>query len=165
VKHETIRKRFEDFLRQRGLKLTAQRDRVFERAFATHEHFSAERLYEWMRAEDGLSVSRATVYRTLSLLEEGGFVESLDAGGGELVYEHVLGHQHHDHLICLGCGRIEEFHEDRIEALQEEVASKRGFELTQHSLRLMGYCPTCLRERRSRRRSPRRAEQEAPAGD
>jgi Fur family ferric uptake transcriptional regulator len=159
VKHETIRNRFEEFLRERGLKLTAQRRRVFERAFATHEHFSAERLYEWMRADEGLTVSRATVYRTLSLLAEGGFVESLDPGGGELVYEHVLGHAHHDHLICVVCGRIEEFHEERIEALQEEVASKRGFELTQHSLRLMGFCPTCARERRRRKDSATHREQ------
>ena len=77
MNHATIQRAFERFLRTRALKLTPQRRRIFERAFATHEHFSAETLYGWMRAEEGSTVSRATVYRTLSLLVEGGFLETL----------------------------------------------------------------------------------------
>ncbi|HJP00566.1 MAG TPA: Fur family transcriptional regulator [Planctomycetota bacterium] len=141
-----IDKRFEAYLRSRSLKLTPQRRRIFERAFSTHQHFSAERLYSWMGDDDGPRVSRATVYRTLALLEDGGFVESLDTGGGELVYEHVLGHGHHDHLICIDCGRITEFREPQIEALQQEVARKKGFTLLSHSLRLMGRCAACARD-------------------
>lgn len=140
-----IDKKFEAYLRSRSLKLTPQRRRIFERAFATHQHFSAERLYSWMGEEDGPRVSRATVYRTLALLEDGGFVESLDTGGGELVYEHILGHGHHDHLICVDCGRITEFREPQIETLQEQVALKKGFTLLSHSLRLMGRCAACSR--------------------
>ncbi len=85
MKQATISKRFEDFLRENDLKLTPQRRRVFDRAFSTHEHFSADTLYDWLRGEDGPAVSRATVYRTLDLLERGGFVESLDAGQGGLM--------------------------------------------------------------------------------
>jgi Fur family transcriptional regulator, ferric uptake regulator len=59
----------------------------------------------------------------------------------------VLGHRHHDHLICTECGRIEEFHEERIEDLQVEIAKARGFELTSHDLRLMGVCAKCQRSR------------------
>jgi len=147
VRHETILKAFERFLRTRSLKLTAQRRRIFERAFQTHEHFSAETLYAWMQAEPGPRVSRATVYRTLGLLLEGGFVESLDAGRGELVYEHVLGHKHHDHMVCLTCGRIEEFHDERIEVLQAEACRKKGFELVSHDHRLLGYCRACARHK------------------
>ncbi|MDP6407870.1 MAG: Fur family transcriptional regulator [Planctomycetota bacterium] len=138
-----IDQKFESYLRSRSLKLTPQRWRIFERAFATHKHFSAEQLYAWMAEEEGPKVSRATVYRTLSLLEEGGFIESLDTGGGEIVYEHVLGHGHHDHLICTDCGRICEFREPRIEKLQREVARSQGFTLESHSLRLMGRCASC----------------------
>jgi len=145
VNHAEIRKAFERFLRQRSLKLTAQRARIFERAFATHEHFSAERLYLWLKDEDGPSVSRATVYRTLGLLVEGGFLESLDAAGGELLYEHVLGHRHHDHIICVDCGRIEEFVDPRIETLQEEVCERKGWTLLSHNLRLFGRCKNCAR--------------------
>jgi Fur family ferric uptake transcriptional regulator len=145
VKPKEIQSSFERFVRSRGLKLTAQRQRIFERAFQTHEHFSAETLYRWLREEEGPKVSRATVYRTLGLLLEGGFIDSLDTGRGELMYEHTLGHRHHDHMVCLGCGRIEEFHDPRIEVLQEEACSQRGFRLVSHDHRLLGYCRSCQR--------------------
>jgi Fur family transcriptional regulator, ferric uptake regulator len=147
VRHEHIVKRFEGFLRGRSLKLTGQRRRVLDPAFGTHEHFSAEQLFAMLKAEGSEPVSRATVYRTIGLLLEGGFVEALDTGSGELKYEHILGHHHHDHMLCLGCGRIEEFHDERIEALQEENCRRRGFELVSHDLRLRGYCRSCARKR------------------
>ena len=142
-----IQKAFEAFLRQRAQKLTAQRETIFQRVFATHEHFSAEKLYGWLRAEHGSGVSRATVYRTLALLVDGGFLESLDTGGGELLYEHVLGHRHHDHMVCLSCGRIEEFYDARIEELQADACRRKGFTLAHHNLRLFGSCQACSRKR------------------
>ena len=141
-----IRQAFEDYLRKRSLKLTPQRERVFDRAFETHEHFTAETFYGWMQEEGGPKVSRATVYRTLALLQEGGFIESLDTGRGEVVFEHTLGHRHHDHMVCLECGRIEEFHDERIEELQQEAARKKGFRLVSHDHRLLGYCKGCKNE-------------------
>ena len=152
MNQHAIYRAFELFLHERSLKLTPQRVRIFERAFATHEHFSADRLYAWLKEEDGPSVSRATVYRTLSLLVEGEFLESLDTGKGELLYEHVLGHRHHDHLVCVDCGRIEEFVVPEIERLQVAAASKKGFRLLHHSMRLFGTCIGCtqLREREGR---------------
>lgn len=150
MKHAKIRAGFESYLRSRSLKLTPQRERIFERAYKTHEHFSAETLYDWLRdeaAKGAPAVSRATVYRTLQLLQEGGFIDSLDTGRGELVYEHTQGHEHHDHMICVDCGRIEEFHDERIEQLQIEVCERKGFELTDHTLRLMGYCSRCRKRR------------------
>lgn len=148
MKHAEIRKQFETFLRGQRLKLTPQRGRIFERAFATHEHFTAEDLYRWLQDDEGSRVSRATVYRTLGLLVEGEFLASLDTGQGELRYEHVTGHRHHDHMVCLDCGRIEEFVDERIEALQEAAAESKGFEMVSHDLRLLGYCKSCARARR-----------------
>ena len=142
-----IDKKFEAYLRSRSLKLTPQRRRIFERAFSTHQHFSAERLYSWMGEEDGPRVSRATVYRTLALLEDGGFVESLDTGGGELVYEHVLGHGHHDHLICTRCGRIIEFDCAMIESAQERIAKSYDFQVLRHRHELYGHCANCRDDR------------------
>ena len=162
MNHDAIERAFERFLKRRRLRLTAQRERIFQRAFATHEHFSAETLYSWLREEDGPAVSRATVYRTLGLLVEGGFLESLDTGRGELVYEHVLGHRHHDHLVCLDCGKIEEFFEEKIEELQEEVCRRKGFVLVHHDLRLQGFCRTCARQRK-RDGKPLRKPAGAPA--
>ena len=149
MQHATIRRRFEEHLRSKKLKYTAQRDRIFERIFETHQHFTADTLHAWLKEEVGAAVSRATVYRTLRLLEEGGFIESLDTGQGELVYEHILGHTHHDHLVCVDCGKIEEFRNDQIERLQDEVAESRGFTLVHHTLRLEGYCRSCSRQRES----------------
>ena len=147
MKQETILKAFQDYLAEQSLKLTTQRRRIFDRAFETHEHFTAEQLYDWLREEDGASVSRATVYRTLAMLVEGDFLESLDTGRGELLYEHVRGHKHHDHIVCLDCGKIEEFLDERIEALQEEACERKGFTLVKHSLRLEGYCKPCAIKR------------------
>ena len=147
MRHESIIRAFEAFLKTRGLKLTSQRRRIFERVFATHEHFSAEALVGWLAREQGPRASRATVYRTLGLLLEGKFLSALDAGQGELVYEHVLGHMHHDHMLCLECGKIEEFHDERIEELQLAACRKKGFELVSHDLRLRGYCRACARRR------------------
>ena len=144
MKQATILRSFEDYLRGRSLKMTPQRRRVFDRVFATHEHFSADELYAWMRAEEGPAVSRATVYRTIGLLLEGGFIDSLDCGRGELVYEHTLGHRHHDHMVCLGCGRIEEFHDEGIEELQRAAADRHGFQVVSHDHRLLGYCRACV---------------------
>ena len=144
MKHAEIVQRFEAWLRTRSLKLTRPRRRILDRAFATHEHFSAEELHGWLAAEEGDRVSRATVYRTLSLLSEAGFLQALDAERGVLVYEHVLGHHHHDHMLCVSCGRIEEFHDQRIEELQLEACRRKGWRLVSHDLRLRGLCRRCL---------------------
>jgi len=146
LKHITIVKRFEEFLRSSSLKLTPQRRRILDCVFGTHKHFTADELYGWLREESGETdhrVSRATVYRTLELLQRGGFVESLDTGSSELRYEHTLGHEHHDHMVCLECGRIQEFHDDRIEELQTEAARSKGFHIVRHMHRLSGVCRAC----------------------
>ena len=77
------------------------------------------------------------------MLVEGGFLDSFDGGAGELLYEHVMGHRHHDHLVCMDCGRIEEFFDERIETMQEEIAKKFGFELKEHEHNLRGWCRSC----------------------
>lgn len=143
MKHAAIIQRFEDYLRQQNLRMTPQRRQVFDRAFATHEHFSAETMYEWLKAESGAAVSRATVYRTLDVLQKGGFIEAVETGSGT-VYEHVLGHEHHDHMVCTVCSGIQEFRDEEIEALQRKNAEAKGFLMTGHMLRLSGICATCV---------------------
>ena len=137
-----VAKRFEAYCEQRGLRVTAPRLAILEAAYQTHRHFSAEQLHGWLRRDD-VHVSLATVYRALALLKEGGFLVSLDLGRGETVYEHVLGHRHHDHMICSGCGMVVEFRCADIERLQKEQAIKHGFTLDDHSLRLWGTCAVC----------------------
>ncbi len=130
------------YLKEHDFKLTNQRRKIIETVFVSHDHFTADDLYDVLR-EKGESISKATIYRTLSLLCESGLVESRDFGRGQLYYEHVLGHDHHDHLICNGCGKVVEFKNADLEKLQGKVAKARGFRIESHSLRLFGRCKAC----------------------
>jgi Fur family ferric uptake transcriptional regulator len=133
---------FKALLQKNGLRLTKQRTALLDAVFATHRHFSAEDLHRDLERA-GHRVSIATVYRSLNLLVEGGLVQGLDVGKGRVLYEHTLGHAHHDHMVCLDCGRITEFQSQEIEDLQEAAAKAHKFTVTAHSLKLFGYCNNC----------------------
>jgi len=139
----------EQHLRRSGFRWTNQRALIVRAALATHEHFTAEELLDSCRKEDP-KVSRATVYRTLSVLEEHGFVEGLETGDGGRRFEHVLGHEHHDHMVCLSCDKILEFRDDELERRQELAAKKAGFRIQRHSLRIYGTCRECQKRKRPR---------------
>lgn len=139
----------EKHLRESGFRWTNQRALIVRAALATHEHFTADELLEACRKEDP-KVSRATVYRTLAVLEEEGFVEGLETGDGGRRFEHVLGHEHHDHMVCLRCEKIIEFRDDELEKRQELAARREGFRIERHSLRIYGTCKDC--QKRPRRR-------------
>ena len=135
----------ESYMRKIGFRWTNQRSLVTRAVFDSHDHFSAEELLELCRKMDR-DVSRATVYRTLTMLEDAGFVEGLDTGDGGRKFEHVLGHRHHDHMVCNRCGTIIEFFDEELEKRQELAASQHGFTIQRHSLKLFGVCQSC-RER------------------
>ena len=136
------RRRFELFLKERKLRVTQQRLDILDLAWETHDHFSAEQMFGWARVRNA-HASRATVYRTLNLMLEGRFLSSFEASSGAALFEHALGHNHHDHILCLKCGKIEEFHCDAIEKLQEQEAQRLGFQLVDHALILEGHCASC----------------------
>ncbi|HHI80397.1 MAG TPA: transcriptional repressor [Planctomycetes bacterium] len=127
--------------RGKGFRWTRQRQTIVETAFETHRHFSAEELLRMVEKKIGPGVAHlATIYRTLQALEEGGFIEGLELGKGGRLFEHVLGHSHHDHIICLDCGALVEFHDEALEEKKAEVAQVNGFEMESHSLRIFGRC-------------------------
>lgn len=136
-------------LRSRGMRLTKARERVLEELLLSGGHLEAEKLARRLKRR---GVSRATVYRTLSLLEEMGLVRKVIHGERHRHYEAVLPRRHHDHLICARCGRIVEFREPEIERLQEEVARRHGFEIVGHTLEIVGICPKCRAEEGEPRR-------------
>ena len=136
----------ESHLRRSGFRVTNQRSLIVRIALSTHDHFTADQLLERCRRADP-NVSRATVYRTLTVLEKEGFVEGLETGDGGRRFEHVIGHEHHDHMVCLSCGRISEFRDDALERRQEAAAKRIGFKILRHSLRIYGTCRDCQRER------------------
>ena len=131
-------------LKNAGLKATLPRRKVLE-LFETSKvrHLSAEDVYKALIAE-GMDVGLATVYRVLTQFEQAGLLSRQHFETGKAVFELNQG-GHHDHLVCLQCGRVEEFYDAEIEQRQSEVARKRGFELRGHSLALYGDCskPNC----------------------
>jgi Fur family ferric uptake transcriptional regulator len=143
---------FTDFLKGRGLKLTAQRRKVLARTLAEPKHFSAEQLLSDLKREDA-SISKATVYRTLALLVEAHLLDSVDFERGYKLYERAHGH-HHDHLICTECNRIVEFHDEAIEAAQHAVARAHDFEVLWHTHKLYGRCQDCRDRVASSRAGP-----------
>ena len=126
-------------LKESGLKATLPRRRILE-LFETSKvrHLSAEDVYKALIAE-GMDVGLATVYRVLTQFEQAGLLARQHFETGKAVFELNQG-GHHDHLVCLQCGRVEEFYDAEIEQRQSEVARKRGFELHGHSLALYADC-------------------------
>ena len=131
-------------LKDIGLKATLPRRKVLE-LFETSKvrHLSAEDVYRSLMAE-GIDIGLATVYRVLTQFEQAGLLSRQHFETGKAVFELNQG-GHHDHLVCLQCGRVEEFYDAEIEQRQSEVARKRGFELHGHSLALYADCtkPDC----------------------
>ena len=133
---------FLDHLTAKGLKVTPQRRSIAEAAFAWHGHFTAEELYQKVKLREPL-VGRMTVYRTLSHLVSSGVVHEQVFDKGVAFFEHVFGHGHHDHLICLGCKQVKELRSDALEAVSQKESEAQGFKVVSHSIQVFGYCPDC----------------------
>ena len=145
---EHFRAMLQAYMDRKGLRSTDQRKLIVETFFRAENHVSIEELLAQVRAKDA-RVGYATVYRTLKLLTECGVANERRFGDGLTRYELADDATHHDHLICLECGDIVEFEEPRVEALQEKVARKYGFELRSHKHELYGFCPRCRAGRRA----------------
>jgi Fur family ferric uptake transcriptional regulator len=133
-----------DELKSSGLKATLPRIRILE-IFqkARQRHMTAADVYKALLA-DGADIGLATVYRALMQFEQAGILSRSHFESGKSVFELNEG-QHHDHLVCLSCGRVEEFFDPEIEARQRAVAQAKGFELQDHALSLYAVCskPVC----------------------
>jgi Fur family ferric uptake transcriptional regulator len=126
-------------LKSSGLKATLPRIKILEVFQRTERrHLTAEDVFKVLLAE-GSDIGLATVYRVLMQFEQAGLLTRSNFESGKAVYELNEG-QHHDHLVCLDCGRVEEFYDAEIEARQRTVAVTRGFALQEHSLALYARC-------------------------
>ncbi|MEJ2609039.1 MAG: ferric iron uptake transcriptional regulator [Candidatus Thiodiazotropha sp.] len=131
-------------IRKAGLKVTLPRVKILELLEnSTQRHVSAEDVYKLL-LDRGEEIGLATVYRVLTQFEAAGLVTRHHFEGGHAVFELDRG-GHHDHLVCVVCGRVEEFVDATIEKRQREIAKERGFEMIDHSLIIYGYCgnPNC----------------------
>ncbi len=131
-----------EYLATHGLRSTSQRDAILNAFIEAGRHLSAEELYARVRKSHP-GIGYATIYRTLKLLAEAGLAEERRFEDGFTRFEYKNPNAHHDHLICTGCGSIIEFENERIEALQQDVANKKGFKVQSHKLEMYGLCAAC----------------------
>lgn len=138
-----------DELKSSGLKATLPRIKILE-VFqqSPRRHLTAEDVFKHLLA-DGADIGLATVYRVLMQFEQAGLLSRSNFESGKSVFELNEG-QHHDHLVCLTCGRVEEFFDAEIEARQHQIAKVRGFDLQEHSLALYARCTKTDCEHRSK---------------
>jgi Fur family transcriptional regulator, ferric uptake regulator len=128
-----------DDLKQSGLKATLPRLKVLEVFHkSTQRHMSAEDVVKALW-DERIDIGLATVYRVLLQFEQAGILSRSQFDGEKAVYELNEG-DHHDHLICMDCGRVEEFYDPEIERRQAAIAAQKGFELSEHALSLYGHC-------------------------
>ena len=130
-------------LRNVGLKVTIPRLKILEILEKQQDdrHLSAEQVYKILLAE-GEEIGLATVYRVLTQFEAAGLVSRHHFEGGNSIFELNKG-SHHDHVVCMKCGKVDEFTDEIIEKRQAEIAQSLGYTLTDHSLYLYGYCAHC----------------------
>jgi Fur family ferric uptake transcriptional regulator len=138
----TIKNTFHDYLHDKGLKSTQQRDNIVSFFLKEDKHFTTEELYREVQKSQP-EIGYATIHRTLKLLVDAGLATECQFSDGLIRFEPVHKGEHHDHIVCLKCGKIIEFENDEIERLQIEVARKHNFTLTIHKCVLYGYCSKC----------------------
>ncbi len=143
VEYAKLLSDFKKLLKTNGLKFTIQREVILEMLYNSDEHLTPEALHHLIQQKHPeLNTGIATVYRTLSLLEDSDMVTSLSFGAQGKKYE-LGAKDHHDHIICTGCGSITEFVDEQIEQRQHEITEALGFVMQEHSMQIYGLCQAC----------------------
>ena len=126
-------------LKKENLRYTQQRQAIWDELCSSEEHRDAEEIYLSLR-KNGVNASRATVYRTIDVLVKNKLVRKLDLGDGKALYENKIDATHHDHLICVQCGKIEEFIDDNIEKIQDDIVKSFGYKMIRHIHKFFVLC-------------------------
>ena len=143
VEYTKLLNDFKQLLKENSLKFTIQREVILEMLYNSDEHLTPEGLHHLIQEKHpDLNTGIATVYRTLSLLEDSEMVTSLSFGAQGKKYE-LGAKDHHDHIICTKCGSISEFVDEEIELRQKKIAEELGFIMQEHSMQIYGICKTC----------------------
>ncbi len=132
----------DEYLEKENLRRSEKRSQILEVFLDSTRHLTADELYRQV-SEKHPEIGQATVYRALNLFVDAGICRALHLEEGATRYELLVGHEHHDHLVCTECGLYEEVVSPRIEELQEELAGAKGFKLKKHRLVLYGICSDC----------------------
>ncbi len=143
LEYEELLETFKQLLKKNALKFTIQREVILKTLYDSDEHLTPEALHRLIQERyPQLKIGIATVYRTLSLLEDADIVTSLSFGAQGKKYE-LGAKEHHDHMICTECGDITEFVDEEIEKRQEKIAEAFGFLMKDHSMQIYGICKKC----------------------
>lgn len=133
---------FDEYISKNNLKHSEQRIKILEIFLRCERHLTADELYRLVKKVLP-SVGYATIYRTLKLFSESGICRDIKLEDGITRYEPLYGHEHHDHLICIKCGKFVEVVDPEIEKLQEKLAHSKGFVPVRHKLEMYGLCKKC----------------------
>ena len=129
-------------LKKEGLRHTIKRQAVWDEIKSNDDHRDAEQIYSALR-KNNLNVSRATVYRTIDVLYKNNLIRKIELGDSPSKYENKVNSDHHAHIICVQCGRIDEFVDDKIESQQDKIIDKLGFKMIRHIHQLFVLCKDC----------------------
>lgn len=133
---------FFKYINDKGLRNTRQREIILNTFLSAEKHITAEELFNIIKIRNP-EIGFATVHRNLSLLCECDLADEIKIGTNKTRFEQKYGHEHHDHLICMKCGRFIEVHDDKIEKLQDKLAEANDFIPKRHKLEIYGLCKKC----------------------
>ncbi len=138
------------YLKNNGLLHTAQRYQILDIFLKTEDHPTIDDLYLLVKKKN-TKIGLATVYRAMKVICDAGLARETDFGNGQKSFEHKYQHQHHDHLICVKCGRIIEVISPEIEKLRDKLAKKHKFSPLRHTMQIFGTCTKCKQNKKNRR--------------
>ena len=143
ITYPLLLEKFQALLKNNTLKFTKQRELILKFLYENDGHFTPEDIYMLLKKENpDINIGIATIYRTLTLLEDSDIASSISFGAQGKKYELGL-KEHHDHLICSACAEIIEFYDETIEKQQEIIAKKFNFKMTDHTMKIVGLCENC----------------------
>jgi len=133
---------FITYIREKGLRNTRQREVILDAFLSADKHITVEELFNMIKKKNP-EIGYATVHRNLGLFGECGLADEIKIGKQKTRYEQKIGQEHHDHLVCLKCGRFIEVRDERIEKLQDKLAEANDFLPQKHKLEIYGLCKKC----------------------
>jgi Fur family transcriptional regulator, ferric uptake regulator len=139
-----------EYLKNKGMLLTRERASLLDKIVSQKKHFEAESCFNELR-QSKIPISRPTYYRNLKLFLKAGILSKSNLEDGRVIYENRLRQSHHDHFICVGCGKIIEFSDIIIEKRQKQVCKKHKFTALRHQMQIFGLCRRCANGKRKKR--------------
>ncbi len=133
---------FEKHLKEKGIRQSGQRQKILGVFLAAEKHVTMADLYELVRKQNP-GIGYATVYRAMKVICGSGLAREVDFGDGIMRFEHNYGHEHHDHLLCVKCGKVIEALCPELEQLQDKMAKEYGLTPVSHCLQIFGICKDC----------------------